>query len=1327
MTEAAGRPPWARLWRIAAGLLASVLILAALLLGLLRLGLALLPDNVQRVQAWVESQTGLSVEFSELDARLRWFGPEIVLRDVTVLDRGGEQALFETGEATVGLDLLSLFQTGELVAGRVQFVAPSVTIVRLADGRIRLLGLQERPASESSFDLDNLPAGRVEILGATLEYRDLKTGRGPWRLRKLDLVLERHHGAVAASGSLRLPEALGARVQFEGELRGSPDTLAGLDARVKLSTERLNLVGLADFLPASVAQPLAGHGPALAVLELAQGRLLRVRFDLDVKDLVLQLPSRTAAPVATVDISSPYREPGSAPLSLSLVDKQIVDRPAPPLPEQARYKRLAGSFRLRQQEDGWFFSANDVVATLADEEAADAAELRGRFRGHPRTTFGLQVSAAGLKLPRIWPLVLAFAPASLDRWSGLDPQGEVKSFDAEVVRERAGAMPRFMVSADLENLSAQPTGRFPGISGVSATLSGTDQRGAVALRANDAVFTFPRMFRAPLEVDRARSDVNWWREGQAWVLETPLFELEDEVGHAQGSLQFRFERGGVSPVMAIDARVEQLDLSAVTKFVPVGRLQPGTIFWLERAFIGGKGYEGQVSYRGPTRQFPFDNGEGEFTASVEASDATLDYYEGFPQLTRASGRVEFHNESMSAHLRQGRVGSLRLGDVTYRMADYRAPLIEVDATGAGDLSDALAMLQGSPLGPQLGDRFMELTGRGPAEYELQLRMATRDPDRRDYRVRTKLASTDINLPLLRTPLQKVSGRLELDRRSATASLAGELLGGPFQLNVEPDSRPDGVSFAARLSGRGRANGERLPELIGLPLGIEMNGTAGWNLSGRLERRDAVKQWPVMVEVRSDLAGLTVVAPRPLGKSAKDSRATTVRVAVPFVGRTDVRVSSGSAEAALRFARADDGLWKLERGAARFDGTPVQLPSTDGLRVSGDWPDFELAEWLAIRSRDPARRRLADWLGSVNVHLTRAEVSGFEFDEVDLRLIPQPDSWQAFVAGPMADGRITIPDDFSTGAPITLEMGRLELRNVTKGDAGAPAAAEEQDPRSMPALQVRAQQFVWGVRQFGWLQAEIEKTPTGLVLTRLATQSPHFGLLGSGSWLADATGSRSQLELRFKSDDLAAATRALGISDAVEASKAKAVARLNWRGGLTRDVLSRMGGELRLELDEGRITTVEPGAGRVLGLMSIVELPRRLSLDFRDVTDEGLAFKTVRGDFELRDGSLYTKNLLLKGPAVDIGFAGRTGIVDQDYDHTMVVSGNPTGPLAVAGALAAGPVIGAGVLVLSQLFKGQLQGLTRVYYRVTGPWSDPVVERVSAASQQPAQEPSVPAP
>jgi uncharacterized protein YhdP len=173
------------------------------------------------------------------------------------------------------------------------------------------------------------------------------------------------------------------------------------------------------------------------------------------------------------------------------------------------------------------------------------------------------------------------------------------------------------------------------------------------------------------------------------------------------------------------------------------------------------------------------------------------------------------------------------------------------------------------------------------------------------------------------------------------------------------------------------------------------------------------------------------------------------------------------------------------------------------------------------------------------------------------------------------------------------------------------------------------------------------------------------------------------------------------------------ASVEWEGCTSGDAIARMDGKVHLALDDGQLLDVKPGAGRMLGLLSVVELPRRLALDFRDVTEKGLAFDKVRGDFDLRKGSAYTQNLLLKGAAVDIGVAGRTGIAAEDYDQTIVVSGNPSGPLTVAGALAGGPVGAAGALVISQLFKGQLAGLARAYYRVTGPWSNPVVERIAA--------------
>jgi uncharacterized protein YhdP len=94
--------------------------------------------------------------------------------------------------------------------------------------------------------------------------------------------------------------------------------------------------------------------------------------------------------------------------------------------------------------------------------------------------------------------------------------------------------------------------------------------------------------------------------------------------------------------------------------------------------------------------------------------------------------------------------------------------------------------------------------------------------------------------------------------------------------------------------------------------------------------------------------------------------------------------------------------------------------------------------------------------------------------------------------------------------------------------------------------------------------------------------------------------------------------------------------------------------------------------------------------------------------------------------VDIGVTGRTGLAAEDYDQTVVVSGNPTGPITVAGAIAGGPVGAAGALLFSQMFKGQLEGLTRVYYRVTGPWANPRVERIAASASdgQAAAPPAV---
>jgi len=187
------------------------------------------------------------------------------------------------------------------------------------------------------------------------------------------------------------------------------------------------------------------------------------------------------------------------------------------------------------------------------------------------------------------------------------------------------------------------------------------------------------------------------------------------------------------------------------------------------------------------------------------------------------------------------------------------------------------------------------------------------------------------------------------------------------------------------------------------------------------------------------------------------------------------------------------------------------------------------------------------------------------------------------------------------------------------------------------------------------------------------------------------------------------------------------ANLSWPGPPESSAIERLSGRLEIAAQDGRLTSVEPGAGRVLGLMSLSHLPRRLALDFGDLTGEGLSFDTLRGTFQLTDGVAFTDNLTLRGSAAEIGLVGTTSLRRQTYDQTAVVTGQLGASLGVAGALAGGPAVGAALLLFSRIFKGPLQGATRGYYRITGSWDDPQVRRIDAREMKDGQDAETPAP
>ena len=528
--------------------------------------------------------------------------------------------------------------------------------------------------------------------------------------------------------------------------------------------------------------------------------------------------------------------------------------------------------------------------------------------------------------------------------------------------------------------------------------------------------------------------------------------------------------------------------------------------------------------------------------------------------------------------------------------------------------------------------------------------------------------------------------------------------------------------ASKLNAKGTATAAQLQPF--LPSAVKLSGAADWKLATEFHTDEgADEDRTTGVRIESNLRGLGIALPEPVGKREDEER--------PFQVTLEADEERCSRQLARRRARdrarrAPERAWGLDRGGIRADGNAPALPSHRGLRIEGavERSCSRLARAQGRRTGSGGGKPLSDYLQAANVRVGTFELAGYQWSDVRGMLQATTGGWRVDVDGPGAAGQIVIPEQFGGTQPLRAALERLVLDKPEP--AGEGKAEDSSDPRKIPNLQVHVADLRMGTREFGTLDLKATRVPQGIHFDSATLDGASAHAEGEGEWIVTPEGQHSSLKATITSQDVRATLRALNYGDVMEAKLGELHGDVSWNGGFDLDQLTHANGTISVKAETGQLLAVQPGAGRVLGLFSVAALPRRLALDFKDLTEKGLAFDSVHGDFELRDGNAYTSNLLLRGPAAEIGIAGRTGLATRDYDQTAVVTGNLGASLPVAGALAGGPVVGAAVLLFSQVFKEPLKGITRGYYRITGPWENPTVERVDASQIKVSEQQETPA-
>jgi uncharacterized protein (TIGR02099 family) len=1250
------------------GIAGMLLFVLTLLLGI-KLALDRAPRYQAEIKEWVHRQSGYHIAFAHVSPAFRWYGPELYFDRLELRSKDDQRVLARAAGGRIGADIWQLFRSGKLFAVRIELDSPNIVISRVGPDSFALASeivLGGQDSEGGTLTLNDMPAGELAIRRGLVTLQNWNSTLPQLEFRSVDVDLSRGADFAALRLNAQMPAVLGGALIFDGTARGR-GSIATIDWRFLASARGMSFPGWRDLLPEYLTRLAAGTG-GFEVLARGQGATL-ARADVD--------------------------------FSAQGVVATLTDTPS------AAFTQISGALTATHAGDRWTVLGRRMQAQRARHRDPDS-EFDVSWRADDTGLLELRASASYLRAEELLPLAGLMPQKDIrERLRDIAPTGEWMDMRLQLMRGQVASPWKLQVNARFRDVGFAPVGRAPGLRGLNGILAGDESGGRLAIESQAAVFSWPGEFPQPLNLTQLKSTLYWRRTAEEFLVATTDLQLGVRNASAHAKAAWRQPSDGSSPLLSLASTVDGGNLTDTHLFLPRELLAPSALAWLDRAFIAGRLSHADAIIQGPVRQFPFRDGSGVFVARCRIQGMTLDYREGWPRIEGLAGEVEFRNQGMNARLSSGRTSGLIVDSGDARFVDFKNGELQIHSTLHGGAADALQFLRATPLDALTDRAFSSVEGKGDLKSSVNLFFPFKQFDQRRVLVHVDLKDASVNRVGSTLAATDLAGEADIDGGQVShADIRGRVLGGAFQMNARaPRNR---AVTRTQLEFRGTFSGDALRGALSLPANVPIGGQADWHGVLKMAPEPTRER---SLRITSSLSGLELKLPEPLAKPATRALPSLLEAQWPQSGGVQVRVVLGSLLRSTMIMEGDGNATRLGRAAIAFGSAEPVYSDTQAVNVGGTIETLDLTGWLKLGAPTKGAKPLSSYLHSAELEVGRVDYLGLSFQDVTLDLAEHSGGWRIAVTGPNVQGSIALPAD--SAQPWDLEFQRLRFVAALP-EAGAEADEKgPTDPRSIPAVNFHAAELTWGDRRFGDVRASVSKVDDGVSLEQLTVTSEVYSVSAQGEWRGKDGGS-DRIEGTMTSTDVGDTLKQLGFAPVLEAKSGRLEFDMSWMGAPTADSLKSATGHVQVALDKGQIVGLKPGAGRVLGLASLSELRRRLALDFSDLTDKGFAFDTIRGDFDIRDGSAYTDNMLVKGPAAEIGLIGRVGLKNEDYDQTAAVTGSVgNSPLPLA-AFVAGPVIGGAVLLFTQVFKQPLKGLVRGYYRISGTWDNPVVERIKGA-------------
>ncbi|MFZ6744052.1 YhdP family protein [Undibacterium sp. JH2W] len=1346
--------------RFTVKLILSLYFLFCILVLILRY--AVLP-NVDRykpdIEQTISKSLGRQLKIAHLHASWQGLKPQLMLENVVLYDKqGGHALVLPEVSATMSWWTLAV---AELRFERIVINKPSLDIQREVDGKFYIGGFYIDPSAEGKGQGLDWVLAQHEILirNGSLRWTDKTRKAAELSMPDVSFLLQnqwRHHRfALKATPDASLSAPLDIRGDFQHPVFAKKISDFSLwTGDLYTDLHRTDLAALKTYIdyPADVKK---AYGSVRAWLHLDKGRLADLTADLSLADVRgkfrADLPELDMALVSGRLIASETQTAkqkflaafmGQAGHSISLINFSMRNREGQQLPATT-IKETFTPGEKGQPEKVELYAKTLDLQTLAN------------FAEH-------------LPLPADQrQMMIDFAPKGQLReftakWQGTYPDVSSYSVKGQFIDLSMQAQPAQLARAKTAQLPAKAAvPAIPGFENLSGSLEANDKGGSFILDSKDLSLRLPSYFVDPLmPFSRLNMHAQWqFVEQDKLIFQIHKMDAQQEGMHAvlSGKHIMSMRHGADAQPGEVDltGSISGFDLKQLDRYIPAVA-EEHLRHWLLNSILEGKADDVSVRIRGDLAHFPFNGTDGkkahkgEFLIKGNLSGAKLDFTAGalneegkpvWPVIEDIKGGFVFDKARMEITGDTARTLGVDLKKVKAIIPDlsHHGAILSIDGAVSGSLQNMLAYVSASPVSGWLGHFLKEAKTSAPAALQLKLQLPLQHLIESKVLGVLQFANNDVVLQPGIPQVTGLNGKLEFNETGVNlGTLKGTALGGTVQ--ISGGSQKDN-SVKVRLDGNVTAEGIRkiMPASMADKLADRISGSSRYSASIHVKKRQ-----PEII-IDATLAGVALNFPVPLKKSAAEIMPLHFEL-LPQAGldaqtwRDEIRVSLGNAINA-RYFRQKQGTaaWQVLRGGI---GVNAPAPEPDsGLNANIELKSLNIDEWRRLMSpattiqqanvstgeRDTAELDLSPYLEPTTMAARTPElrIMGKQLDNVVVGVSRQNKVWQANIHSNQAAGYLTWSE--GTGgqgvANVTARLSNLIIPQSAAAEVSELLEGKNTTTQ-MPGLDIVAENFELLNKKLGHLelQAVNQVSSQGGArewqINRLMLKNPDADFNAYGKWISQGGAGRTQLNYVLDVANSGKLLDRLGFADVLRGGKGKLEGEVHWNGLPFAMDMPSMNGQIKMVLSSGQFLKVDPGAAKLLGVLSLQSLPRRLTLDFRDVFSEGFAFDSIAGIAQIEQGVAKTDNLKMLGVNATVLLQGNADIVHEAQDlHVTVIPIVNVGTASVLYGLAVNPVIGLGTFLAQLFLKEPLSKAFTFEYKVSGSWKEPTVTKIEGRDSQ----------